>query len=102
SHWYATQGFEVISMTQHPEAYLARELGLCYSGLALITDHDAGTEGLHGVPAVTQEQVFAMFDANLVLVRQILLTALEATPLERTCSCADATGGKVPTPPGAK
>jgi 5'-methylthioadenosine phosphorylase len=102
SRWYSSQGFEVISMTQHPEAYLARELGLCYSGLALITDHDAGTEGLDGVPPVTQEQVFAMFDANLVLVRQIITTALEATPLERTCACADATGGKVPAPPGAK
>ena len=71
-------------------------------GLALITDHDAGTEGLDGVPPVTQEQVFAMFDANLVLVRQIITTALAATPLDRTCACADAGGGKVPTPPGAK
>ena len=101
SRWYASQGFEVISMTQHPEAYLARELGLCYSTLALITDHDAGTEGLDGVPPVTQEQVFAMFDANLVLVRRIIASAVASTPLERTCTCADAAGGKVPSPPGA-
>jgi 5'-methylthioadenosine phosphorylase len=29
-------------MTGHPEAVLARELGLCYTAVALVTDLDAG------------------------------------------------------------
>jgi alpha,alpha-trehalase len=29
-------------MTQYPEVVLARELGLCYSGIALVTDYDVG------------------------------------------------------------
>ena len=31
-------------MTQYPEAYLARELGLCYATIALVTDYDTGVE----------------------------------------------------------
>src|SRR3954454_7867782 len=45
SRWYRSQGFEVINMTQYPEAYLARELGICYAAIALITDYDTGVEG---------------------------------------------------------
>ena len=42
----ASQGWEVINMTQHPEAYLARELGICYATLALVTDYDSGLRRL--------------------------------------------------------
>ena len=41
SQWYAAQGWTLIGMTGHPEAVLARELALCYSTLALVTDTDA-------------------------------------------------------------
>ena len=34
-------------MTQYPEAYLARELEMCYVNISLITDYDVGLEG-HG------------------------------------------------------
>ena len=30
SKWFASQGWEVINMTQYPECYLARELEICY------------------------------------------------------------------------
>ena len=33
-------------MTQYPECYLARELEICYCNISLITDHDAGAEGV--------------------------------------------------------
>ena len=45
SRWFASQGWEVINMTQYPECYLARELEICYCNISLITDHDAGAEG---------------------------------------------------------
>ena len=50
SAWFASAGWSVINMTQYPEAALARELGLCYATVALITDYDVGVEG---VPPVT-------------------------------------------------
>ena len=45
SRWFASQGWEVINMTQYPECYLARELEICYCNISLITDHDVGVEG---------------------------------------------------------
>jgi len=99
SSMYRSMGFDVINMTQHPEAYLARELGLCYATLAMVTDHDAGVEG---VDPVTMEEVLRVFEDNLVRLREILHDALTSVPTERTCACADATGGKVPAPPPSK
>jgi 5'-methylthioadenosine phosphorylase len=77
SRWYGSHGWEVINMTQHPEAVLCREAGLRYASIALITDYDAGLEGT-GVPAVTHEEVFAFFEANLESVRGVLFRALAA------------------------
>lgn len=77
SSWFGSHGWEVVNMTQHPEAVLCREAGLRYAAIALITDFDAGPEG-RGVPAVTQDEVFAFFEANLEAVRRVLVRALAA------------------------
>lgn len=71
---YRRAGCHVINMTQQPEAALAREAGIPYAGVALITDYDAGLEGVDGVEAVTQEEVFAFFEANVVTLRALLLS----------------------------
>jgi 5'-methylthioadenosine phosphorylase len=80
SRWYASMGWEVINMTQLPEAALAAEAGLGYAAIALITDHDVGVEGASDAP-VTHDAVFATFEANLERVRRVLLRAL-ASDLE--------------------
>jgi 5'-methylthioadenosine phosphorylase len=85
SRWYASVGGSVVNMTGHPEAVLARELGLCYTTIALVTDLDAGVEGDHGV---TQEEVFKVFAENTEQMRDLLLRTLAGLPTERTCSCA--------------
>jgi 5'-methylthioadenosine phosphorylase len=83
SRWFGSHGWEVINMTQHPEAVLCREAGLRYAAIALITDFDAGLEGTD-IPTVTQEEVFAFFEANVETVRRVLFTALQAElPTER-------------------
>jgi 5'-methylthioadenosine phosphorylase len=82
SQWFGSHGWEVINMTQHPEAVLCREAGLRYAAIALITDYDAGLGS--DVPAVTQEEVFAFFEANVETVRRVLVRALAADlPTER-------------------
>jgi 5'-methylthioadenosine phosphorylase len=45
SRWHAGLGGDVVGMTGMPEAALARELALCFTCLALVTDADAGVEG---------------------------------------------------------
>jgi 5'-methylthioadenosine phosphorylase len=88
SHWYQTAGVDVINMTQYPEAYLARELGLCYAGLALVTDRDAGIEGDPDRAPVTMEAALAVLAANVDLTRSLLATAIPAIPTDPGCTCA--------------
>ena len=45
SRWFSESGFDLVNMTQYPEAWLARELELCYAGLGLVTDYDVGLDG---------------------------------------------------------
>ena len=87
SRWYGDAGFDVINMTQYPEAYLARELGLCYAGVALVTDRDAGLEGDPSVAAVTIGAAMEVLAANVDHTRALLATAIPAIPAETGCSC---------------
>jgi len=90
SRWYASMGGAVINMTGHPEAVLARELGLCYTAIALVTDLDAGVEGERGV---TQEEVFRVFGENTERLRGLLLDVVTALPLDADCQCRHALDG---------
>ena len=93
SRWYRAQGWDVVNMTQYPEAYLARELGMHYAGIALVTDYDTGVEDDPGVEPVTMDQVFAVFDDNVDRVRALLYELLPQLPADPTeCSCASALG----------
>jgi 5'-methylthioadenosine phosphorylase len=76
SAWYRSAGWDVINMTQYPEAALAREAGIRYAGIALVTDYDTGLEGMPGVEPVTQEQVFQFFEDNVHRIRDLLLAAI--------------------------
>jgi 5'-methylthioadenosine phosphorylase len=86
---YRTLGYDVVNMTQCPEVALARELGLCYCAVALITDYDSGLEAQPELAAVTQADVFAAFAANVDRLRSVLHGALAALPPGRSCACAD-------------
>ena len=87
SNWYRSAGWQVINMTQYPEAYLARELGMCYCGLALITDYDTGVEGVEGIGPVTMEEVFAVLAANVSRTRNLLAAAIPAIAASPGCAC---------------
>ncbi|HTR90512.1 MAG TPA: S-methyl-5'-thioadenosine phosphorylase [Trebonia sp.] len=91
SQWYAAQGWTLIGMTAHPEAVLARELALCYTNLALVTDYDAGVEEGDGV---TQAEVFEVFAKNITRLRELVANIIEAFPGEREDDlCAHALDG---------
>ncbi len=92
SRWYAGQGWTLIGMTGYPEAVLARELALCYTTIALVTDTDAGVEEGEGV---TQDEVFRVFAQNVSRLRDLVLTAVTSLPLDRDCPCQHALDGIV-------
>jgi 5'-methylthioadenosine phosphorylase len=91
SRWYAAQGWSLIGMTAHPEAVLARELALCYTTIALVTDTDAGVEEGEGV---TQAEVFRVFAGNMKRLRELLVSVIGRLPGEPSgCSCPHSLDG---------
>jgi 5'-methylthioadenosine phosphorylase len=93
SKWFSGLGWEVINMTQYPEAYLARELEICYVNISLITDYDVGLEGQAGVEPVSHAEVMKVFSSNNERVKQAIFKIVEAIPAERTCGCGHALAG---------
>jgi len=86
SRWYAAQGWTLVGMTALPEVALARELGMCYLPLCLVTDLDAGVEVGGGV---TQEEVMARFAVNLERIRRLVGELVAELPPDRSCDCAE-------------
>ncbi len=90
SRWYAAQDWAVVNMTGHPEAVLARELALCYSTVALVTDHDAGVDA---GSAVSMESVFEVFASHTDTLKQVLRSVVAGVGSERDCACGSAVDG---------
>jgi len=90
SRWFSSQGFEVINMTQYPEVILAREMGICYCGIALITDYDVGLEGMEDIYPVTAKEVMRVFKDNNERVKRLIFEIIKNIPKERHCECGEA------------
>ncbi len=89
SQHHAAAGWSVVGMTGQPEATLARELALCYTSIAVVTDLDAGVEG----PGVTHQEVLEVFARSIDRLRGVLTTAVARLPAERDCACGHALDG---------
>ena len=90
SRWFAQAGWDVVNMTQYPEAWLARELELCYANVSLVTDYDVGLEGSPAVAPVSAEAAFEVFSANLDRLRALLFRAVPKVGPQPDDSCATA------------
>jgi len=88
SSYYSAQDWEVINMTQAPEAVLARELEMCYANVSLITDYDVGVGG--EMEPVSHEEVIRVFTENNRSLRELLLRLIGSMPDERDCPCPTA------------
>jgi 5'-methylthioadenosine phosphorylase len=88
SRSYSEQGWEVINMTQAPEAALARELEMCFANISLVTDYDVGVVGETG--PVSHEEVIRVFTENNERLRELLFRMIAKLPDERRCPCATA------------
>jgi len=80
SRWFMDAGWEVINMTQYPEAYLCRELGMAVVNIALITDYDAGV--IEGTEAVTAHDVLAVFQENAARIQKVVLEMIGRFPTD--------------------
>ena len=88
SNLYRSWGADVIGMTNLQEAKLAREAGLCYSTVAMVTDYDCWHPE-HD--AVTIDQIVAVLHQNSANAARVVRAAVAALPTgERSCACATA------------
>jgi 5'-methylthioadenosine phosphorylase len=90
SRWFAGSGFDVVNMTAYPEAWLARELEVCYANVSLVTDYDVGLEGMPGVEPVSAEAAIAVFADNLDRLRALLFRAVPRIGPQPDDICANA------------
>lgn len=88
SRWFRDAGWHVVNMTQYPEAVLARELGVCYSGIALVTDYDCGLEGVADIEPVDMATVLRVLGENVERVQDLIGAIVEAMPATVGCGCA--------------
>lgn len=72
---------DLINMTQMPEALFARELGMCYATIAVVTDRDAAVPG----EEVTYEEVMATFASSIDRVKKIVTDVIENQDLDYNC-----------------
>ena len=96
SRLYRAWGLDVIGMTAVPEAALAREAGLCYAALAMVTDYDCWHESEE---SVTAELVARTMHKNVEATRGVLAAAIGQTDPEADCTCRHALAGAIITDP---
>ncbi len=92
SRWFSANDWSIVGMTGFPEAALARELALCYTSIAVVTDLDAGVEEGQGV---THAEVLAVFGASIDRLRDVLLDTIPRLPESdaRPCPCSSVLDG---------
>ena len=90
SRWFSQAGWHVVNMTQYPEAWLARELCLCYANVSLVTDYDVGLEGTAHVVPVSADKAMEVFRDNLDKLRSLLFTAVPRLGTQPEDDCATA------------
>jgi 5'-methylthioadenosine phosphorylase len=92
NQWYAAQGWDIINMTQFPEAYLARHYGICYAALASITDfaYGIGAADRHIGSTASMAPVLKVFHANRRISETVASLAAYRVQTENQepCFCA--------------
>ncbi len=84
---YRSWGADVIGMTNATEAKLAREAGIGYASMALVTDYDCWHEE---EAAVSVETVLEVLRRNASTANRVLANAVRRLDPDRPSDCADA------------
>ena len=93
---YRQWGVDIIGMTNVTEAKLAREAGICYSTLALVTDFDCWH--IDEEP-VTLEAVLEIMHKNVEQAQKVIKELIPMLGSIEPCSCCDAAKFAVVTAP---
>lgn len=78
-------GGDIVGMTGAPEAFLARELEMCYSTLCFISNRAAGMQ-----ERLSAVEVMEIGKRVMPEMLSVIRKTIEVIPVRRTCPCAKA------------
>lgn len=81
---YKQLGGDVVGMTNVPEVVLAKELGMCYSTIGIITNWCTGVKG-----EFTLHDIQGSVDKNREKITQIFIQVFKEGLDQETCNCND-------------
>ncbi|MBO8126239.1 MAG: S-methyl-5'-thioadenosine phosphorylase [Firmicutes bacterium] len=84
---FSVLGGDLVGMTNVPEVVLAREAGLCYVSVALVTNWAAGISP----HPLTHKEVVEIMNANIAKLRRLLMKSITALTEDPDCPCHHAT-----------
>lgn len=87
SVWFSKMGWDVVNMTQYPEAILALELGICYLNISLVTDYDVGIYSKSKINPVSTKQVLENFSKNIDKLKKLTGEIVREIPVNKECDC---------------
>ena len=73
SHLFRAWGADTINMSTVPEVIIARELGLCYAAIGMVTDYDSWKEG---EDPVTWSMIVKRVEDNAEKIKGLLLKVI--------------------------
>lgn len=102
SQMYRGWGCDVIGMTNIPEAKLAREVEICYTTIAMVTDYDCWHPDHDHV---TVQQIIETFSNNAAKAQKLLQAVIPAIQKDRSapdCACRHALDFALITAPDSR
>lgn len=100
SRLYKSWGMDVIGMTNMPEARLAREAGICYAVMAMVTDYDSW-HSPQEAESVSIEMIIQNLKTNIKNAKVMLMSAIKNIPEKTSCACSESLCNAIVTAPNA-
>ncbi len=86
SEYHRRQGYDIIGMTVATECKLAKEAGLHYTAVSLVTDYDCWKEE----DEVDQDKVLKTLKKNIENIRRLVVALFpDFSEIKPSCHCAD-------------
>lgn len=80
---FKQMGGQIVGMTGVPEVCLARELGICYGNISIVTNYAAGISDT----ILTHAEVLEAMAKGIGSVRALIMEGAAHIPTHRACDC---------------
>jgi 5'-methylthioadenosine phosphorylase len=77
-------GGDLVGMTSVPEVCLARELGMCYANVSIVTNYGAGISP----HLLTHEEVLEVMKQSISDVRSLIMESIKHIRRPKKCGCS--------------